>query len=203
MHRSHEYLAKVAIEVCDGVLIHSLLGNLKPGDIPAEVRTRAITVLIERYFRKDTVVQAGYPLDMRYAGPREALLHALFRQNYGCSHQIVGRDHAGVGSYYGPLDAHHVFDQIPSDALQTRPLKIEWTFWCYRCGGMASGRTCPHEEADRLLVSGTKLRKWLSEGSPVPPEFSRPEVLQILREYYAGLADHEKIEVKLAGHSAR
>jgi sulfate adenylyltransferase len=203
MHRSHEYLAKVAIEVCDGVLIHSLLGNLKPGDIPAEVRTRAIAVLIDRYFRKDTVVQAGYPLDMRYAGPREALLHALFRQNYGCSYQIVGRDHAGVGSYYGPLDAHHVFDQIPGDALQTRPLKIEWTFWCYRCGGMASGRTCPHEEADRLLVSGTKLRKWLSEGSPVPPEFSRPEVLQILGEYYAGLADHEKIEVKLAGHSAR
>jgi sulfate adenylyltransferase len=203
MHRSHEYLAKVAIEVCDGVLIHSLLGNLKPGDIPAEVRTRAIAVLIERYFRKDTVVQAGYPLDMRYAGPREALLHALFRQNYGCSYQIVGRDHAGVGSYYGPLDAHYVFDQIPGDALQTRPLKIEWTFWCYRCGGMASGRTCPHEDADRLLVSGTKLRKWLSEESPVPPEFSRPEVLQILREYYAGLADNEKIEVKLAGHSAR
>jgi sulfate adenylyltransferase len=203
MHRSHEYLAKVAIEVCDGVLVHSLLGNLKPGDIPAEVRTRAIAVLIEKYFRKDTVVQAGYPLDMRYAGPREALLHALFRQNYGCSHQIVGRDHAGVGSYYGPMDAHHIFDRIPGDALQTRPIKIDWTFWCYQCGGMASGRTCPHEDANRLNVSGTKLRKWLSEGSPVPPEFSRPEVLEILREYYAGLADDEKIEVKLTGHSAR
>jgi sulfate adenylyltransferase len=201
MHRSHEYLAKVAIEVCDGVLVHSLLGNLKPGDIPAEVRTRAIAMLIEKYFRPGTVVQAGYPLDMRYAGPREALLHALFRQNYGCSHQIVGRDHAGVGSYYGPFDAHHIFDEIPHDALQTRPLKIDWTFWCYRCGGMASGRTCPHEDQDRLLVSGTKLRKWLSEGSPVPPEFSRPEVLEILREYYAGVT--EKVEVKLAGHSAR
>ena len=186
MHRSHEYLAKVAIETCDGVLVHSLLGNLKPGDIPAEVRARAIAVLIEKYFRPGTVVQAGYPLDMRYAGPREALLHALFRQNYGCSHQIVGRDHAGVGSYYGPFDAHRIFDEIPPDALATRPLKMDVTFWCYRCGGMASGRTCAHGDQDRLQVSGTQLRKWLSEGGPVPPEFSRPEVLEILRAYYAG-----------------
>ena len=187
MHRSHEYLAKVAIEVCDGVLVHSLLGALKPGDIPAEVRTKAIAVLADKYFAQKTVVQAGYPLDMRYAGPREALLHALFRQNYGCSHQIVGRDHAGVGSYYGPFDAHHIFDQIPKDALETQPLKIDVAFWCYSCGGMASGRTCPHDDATRLQVSGTQLRKWLSEGAEVPPEFSRPEVLAILREYYAGL----------------
>lgn len=203
MHRSHEYLAKIAIEVCDGVLIHSLLGNLKPGDIPAEVRTRAIAALIEKYFVPKTVVQAGYPLDMRYAGPREALLHALFRQNYGCSHQIVGRDHAGVGNYYGPFDAHRIFDEIPRDALETRPLKIDWTFWCYACGGMASDRTCPHRPEDRLLLSGTKLRKMLSEGAPVPAEFSRPEVLDILREYYGGLKDEEKVEVKLVGHSAR
>jgi sulfate adenylyltransferase len=203
MHRSHEYLAKVAIEVCDGVLVHSLLGALKPGDIPAAVRTKAISVLTEKYFVKKTVVQAGYPLDMRYAGPREALLHALFRQNYGCSHQIVGRDHAGVGSYYGPFDAHHIFDQIPKGVLETQPLKIDWTFWCYRCGGMASARTCPHDEADRLLVSGTKLRKWLSEGAPVPPEFSRPEVLAILRDYYASLDREQRVEIKLAGHSAR
>ncbi len=189
MHRSHEYLAKVAIETCDGVLVHSLLGALKPGDIPAEVRTRAIGVLIEKYFRPGTVVQAGYPLDMRYAGPREALLHALFRQNYGCSHQIVGRDHAGVGSYYGPFDAHRIFDEIPQDALATRPLKMDVTFWCYRCGGMASGRTCAHGDADRLQVSGTQLRKWLGEGSAVPAEFSRPEVLEILRAYYAALED--------------
>ena len=185
MHRSHEYLAKVAIEVCDGVLVHSLLGNLKAGDIPAEVRTRVIAVLIEKYFRPGTVVQAGYPLDMRYAGPREALLHALFRQNYGCSHLIVGRDHAGVGSYYGPFDAHRIFDEIPPGALETRPLKIDVAFWCYRCNGMASGRTCPHGAADQLQVSGTQLRKWLAEGREVPPEFSRPEVLEILREYYA------------------
>ena len=203
MHRSHEYLAKVAIEVCDGVLVHSLLGNLKPGDIPAEVRTRAIGALIDKYFVNKTVVQSGYPLDMRYAGPREALLHALFRQNYGCSHQIVGRDHAGVGSYYGPFDAHYIFDEIPKGALETQPLKIDWTFWCYQCGSMASARTCPHPDADRLLVSGTKLRKWLSEGSPVPAEFSRPEVLAILRDYYAGLEDADRVEVKLAGHSAR
>ena len=203
MHRSHEYLAKVAIEVCDGVLVHSLLGNLKPGDIPADVRTRAIEVLIDKYFAPKTVVQSGYPLDMRYAGPREALLHALFRQNYGCSHQIVGRDHAGVGNYYGPFDAHHIFDEIPADALETKPLKIDWTFWCYACGGMASARTCPHDDEQRLLVSGTKLRKWLSEGDPVPAEFSRPEVLAILREYYGGIAAADKVEVKLAGHSAR
>ncbi len=203
MHRSHEYLAKVAIEVCDGVLIHSLLGNLKPGDIPADVRSEAIGVLAEKYFVGKTVVQAGYPLDMRYAGPREALLHALFRQNYGCSHQIVGRDHAGVGSYYGPFDAHHIFEQIPKDALETQALKIDWTFWCFKCGGMASARTCPHAEGDRLMLSGTKLRKMLSEGSEVPAEFSRPEVLEVLRAYYAGLDASQKVEVKLSGHSAR
>ena len=203
MHRSHEYLVKVAIEVCDGVLVHSLLGNLKPGDIPAEVRTRAIAALIEKYFRAGTVLQAGYPLDMRYAGPREALLHAVFRQNYGCAYQILGRDHAGVGSYYGPFDAHRIFNEIPRDALVIEPMRIDWTFWCYKCEGMASARTCPHQDADRLLVSGTKLRKWLSEGSPVPPEFSRPEVLDMLRSYYESLEAHEKVEVKLSGHSAR
>jgi sulfate adenylyltransferase len=201
MHRSHEYLAKVAIETCDGVLIHSLLGNLKPGDIPADVRAKAINTLVENYFAKNTIIQAGYPLDMRYAGPREALLHAVFRQNYGCSHLIVGRDHAGVGDYYGPFDAHHIFDEIPKGALETQALKIDWTFWCYKCGGMASARTCPHEPGDRLLLSGTKLRKALSEGEDIPAEFSRPEVLEILREYYNNLT--EKVEVKLSGHSAR
>lgn len=203
MHRSHEHLAKIAIEICDGVLVHSLLGNLKPGDIPAEVRQKAIGTLIDKYFVKNTVVQSGYPLDMRYAGPREALLHALFRQNYGCSHLIVGRDHAGVGEYYGPFDAHHIFDEIPAGALLTQPLKIDWTFWCNKCGTMASMRTCPHEAADRVLVSGTKLRKALSEGEPVQDGFSRPEVLEILREYYASLAEHEKVKVELKGHSAR
>lgn len=199
MHRSHEYLAKIAIETCDGVFIHMLLGKLKPGDIPSDVRQRAIDTLIEDYFVKDTCAIGGYPLDMRYAGPREALLHALFRQNYGCSHLIVGRDHAGVGDYYGPFDAHHIFDEIPAGALETQPLKIDWTFYCTKCDGMASMRTCPHGKEDRMLLSGTKLRKMLSEGEDVPDHFSRPEVLTILREYYEGLT--EKVEIKTHKYS--
>lgn len=194
MHRSHEYLAKIAIETCDGVFVHMLLGKLKPGDIPSDVRQKAIDVLTEKYFVKNTIVIGGYPLDMRYAGPREALLHALFRQNYGCSHLIVGRDHAGVGEYYGPFDAHKIFDEIPKDALETKPLKIDWTFWCHKCDGMASMKTCPHGKEDRLILSGTKLRKMLSEGEAVTDKFSRPEVLDILRKYYEGLT--EKVEIK-------
>ena len=201
MHRSHEYLAKIAIEICDGVLVHSLLGNLKPGDVPASVRARAIDTLIEHYFVANTVMHAGYPLDMRYAGPREALLHALFRQNYGCSHLLVGRDHAGVGDYYGPFDAHHIFDEIDAGSLETKPIRIDWTFWCDRCAQMASMRTCPHDPRDRLLLSGTKLRKMLSEGDEVPDTFSRPEVLAVLREYYEGLSAEENVKVELKGHS--
>jgi sulfate adenylyltransferase len=185
MHRSHEYLVKIALEICDGVLIHSLLGKLKDGDVPPAVSTQAISVLIQHYFAQGSVLQAGYPLDMRYAGPREALLHALFRQNYGCSHLIVGRDHAGVGTYYGPFAAQEIFDEIPRGALEIAPLKIDWTFWCYRCGGMASDRTCPHHQGDRLVLSGTRLRQALFDGAEVPPEFSRPEVLQVLRKYYS------------------
>ena len=197
MHRSHEYLCKIAIEICDGVLIHQLLGKLKPGDIPAEVRVEAINTLVENYFVKDTAVQCGYPLDMRYAGPREALFHALFRQNFGCSHLIVGRDHAGVGEYYGPFDAQKIFDCIPADALETKPLKIDWTFYCHKCDGMASMRTCCHGKEDRLMLSGTMLRKMLSEGLDVPDHFSRAEVLKVLRKYYSGLT--EKVEVKVHG----
>ncbi len=202
MHRSHEYLAKIAIETMDGVLIHSLLGNLKPGDIPAEVRQEAIKVLLDNYFAPNTAIQAGYPLDMRYAGPREALLHALFRQNYGCSHLIVGRDHAGVGDYYGPFDAQKIFDQIPKGSLETVNMNIDWTFWCKKCGGMASQRTCPHTKDDRILLSGTKVRAMLSEGQDLPVEFSRPEVAAVLKKYYASLAEHEKVKVELKGHSA-
>jgi sulfate adenylyltransferase len=202
MHRSHEYLAKIAIEICDGVMIHSTLGELKLGDIPAEVRSEAISTLIENYFVDNTVLQSGYPLDMRYAGPREALLHALFRQNYGCSHLIVGRDHAGVGDYYGPFDAHNIFDEI-DDGLVTKPLKIDWTFWCNKCAGMSSMKTCPHSHEDRLLLSGSKLRHLLSENLDVPDNFSRPEVLEILRKYYSGLKDSEKVKVELKGHSAK
>ena len=184
MHRSHEYLAKIAVEICDGVLIHQVLGALKPGDIPAEIRIAAIDRLTQAYFVPGTVVQAGYPIEMRYAGPREALLHALLRQNFGCSHLIVGRDHAGVGDYYGPFDAHHIFDTVPRDALLTRPLKIDITFYCYKCHGMATGKTCPHGPDDRLTISGTRLREMFANREAIPAEFSRPEVIEILQAYY-------------------
>jgi sulfate adenylyltransferase len=184
MHRSHEYLVKIALEVLDGVLIHQVLGKLKPGDIPAEVRTRAVQAMVENYFRPQTVIQAGYPIEMRYAGPREALLHALIRQNFGCSHLIVGRDHAGVGDYYGPFDAHRIFDQLWAGALATRALKLDVTFYCRRCAAMATARTCPHGHRDHIAISGTRQREMLSSGADIPPEFSRPEVVAILREYY-------------------
>jgi sulfate adenylyltransferase len=207
MHNSHAYLAWIAIEVCDGVYIHQLLGKLKPGDIPADVRVRAIDALVNKYFRRDRVIQGGYPMEMRYAGPREALLHAVFRQNYGCSHLIVGRDHAGVGNYYGPFDAQKSFQEVPAGALAIQPLAMDWTFYCYECKSMASMKTCPHESkavidddgnykgGARLLLSGTLLRKLMSEGKPVPAEFSKPEVIAILKEYYDNL--DEKVEVKL------
>jgi len=199
MHRSHEHLAKIAVDVCDGVYIHSLVGNLKPGDIPAEVRVECIDALVKGYFVEDKVVQGGYPLDMRYAGPREGLLHATFRQNYGVSRMIIGRDHAGVGDFYGMFEAQTIFDKIPhpeepGKALICTPLKIDWTFYCAKCDGMASLRTCPHGKEDRVLLSGTKLRKGLSEGTPIPDHFGREEVLVILRKYYAGLT--EKVEIK-------
>ena len=187
MHRSHEYLVKIAIEVMDGVFIHQVLGKLKAGDIPASVRIRAIQAMIDNYFRPGTVIQAGYPIEMRYAGPREALLHALKRQNFGCSHLIVGRDHAGVGNYYGPFDAHHIFDQLWPGALHTKPLKIDVTFYCRKCYGMATAKTCPHDPQYHISISGTEQREMLSSNADIPPEFSRPEVVAILKEYYAAL----------------
>jgi sulfate adenylyltransferase len=202
MHRSHEYLAKIAIEVCDGVLIHSLIGNLKAGDIPANVRVQAIDILIENHFVKDNIVNAGYPLDMRYAGPREALLHATFRQNYGVNKMIIGRDHAGVGDFYGLFEAQTIFNKIPTNggagkALLCEPLKIDWTFYCKECDGMASLRTCPHKKESRVILSGTKLRKALSDGAEIVDHFGRDEVIVHLRKYYEGLT--EKVEVKMQG----
>ncbi len=188
MHRSHEHLAKIAVEVCDGVFIHQVLGKLKPGDIPAETRTRAIDAMIHHYFVPGTVIQAGYPIEMRYAGPREALIHALIRQNFGCSHLIVGRDHAGVGDYYGPFDAQHIFDTLWPGALETQPLKIDITFYCKKCYGMATAKTCPHGKEHQVNISGTKQREMLAKGEPIPPEFSRPEVVAILQDYYRSLA---------------
>ncbi|CAA7612870.1 Sulfate adenylyltransferase [Magnetospirillum sp. LM-5] len=187
MHRSHEHLAKIAVEVTDGVFIHQVLGKLKDGDIPAETRTKAIGAMIDNYFVPGTVIQAGYPIEMRYGGPREALIHALIRQNFGCSHLIVGRDHAGVGDYYGPFDAQHIFDTLWPGALETQALKIDITFFCKKCYGMATAKTCPHGKEDQVNISGTKQREMLSKGEHIPPEFSRPEVVAILRDYYASL----------------
>ncbi len=187
MHRSHEHLAKIAVEVTDGVFIHQVLGRLKDGDIPAEVRTKAIQAMIDNYFVEGTVIQAGYPIEMRYAGPREALFHALIRQNFGCSHLIVGRDHAGVGDYYGPFDSQHVFDTLWDGALITVPLKIDITFFCKKCDGMATAKTCPHDPEHHISISGTEQRRMLSAGDNIPTEFSRPEVVKILREFYTSL----------------
>jgi sulfate adenylyltransferase len=204
MHRSHEHLCKIAIDVCDGVIIHSLIGNLKPGDIPAEVRLECIEILVDNYFVRDNVVLGGYPLDMRYAGPREALLHATFRQNYGVNKMIIGRDHAGVGDFYTLFEAQEIFDRIPyakeecpdpGKKLLCEPLKIDWTFYCHTCDGMASMKTCPHGKDERVILSGTKLRKALSEGQDVPDHFGRDEVLARLRDYYEGLT--EKVEIKM------
>ena len=187
MHRSQEHLVKIAVEVTDGVFIHQVLGKLKPGDIPAEVRPEAIQAMIDNYFRPDTVVQAGYPIEMRYAGPREALFHALIRQNFGCSHLIVGRDHAGVGDYYGPFDAHNIFDELWDGALVTKPLKFDITFFCRKCYGMATGKTCPHDPELHVSVSGTEQRRMLENDEDIPLEFGRPEVVDILRKYYTSL----------------
>jgi sulfate adenylyltransferase len=209
MHNSHAYLAWIALEVSDGVYVHQSLGKLKPGDIPADVRVKTIDALVNKYFRKEHVIHGGHPLEMRYAGPREALLHATFRQNYGCSHLIVGRDHAGVGDYYGPFDSQKIFDEIPHGSLAIRPLCMDWTFYCYECGSMASMKTCPHQSkaiiddngnyqgGARLLLSGSLLRKLMSEGKPVPAEFSKPEVIAVLKQYYDTLQEEDKVEVKL------
>ena len=184
MHRSHEYLAKIAIEVLDGVFIHQVLGELKPGDIPAEVRTRAVQAMVDNYFQAGTVIQAGYPIEMRYAGPREALLHALIRQNFGCSHLIVGRDHAGVGDYYGTYAAQEIFDQFPQEEVGISIVRFEHSFFCKRCEQVVSKRTCPHDSNQHLVLSGTKVREMLSSGQELPSQFSRPEVAKVLIEAY-------------------
>jgi len=189
MHRAHEELVKMAMkaENADGAVIHMLLGKLKKGDIPADVRDDAIRKMVELYFEPNTAEVTGYGFDMLYAGPREALLHAIFRQNMGATTLITGRDHAGVGDYYGPFDAQTIFDKIPKDALKIGVYRGDHTVWCYKCNAIVMIRDCPHSNEDYLMLSGTKVREMLSNGESLPTEFARPEVAKILMGYYQSL----------------